>query len=207
MQKYKVQLSFKEPLLGTVPKNKDIYTDFIASKAPTPEHGDEEADTVPESDEKGCTGFHLLPDGRPFIYDYMIKGFFKDACSMLSRVSGKKEEGKERVAKNNSSKLTAFKKMIDGLVFIDPRQIPIELIGDMGVLGRPLRIPSRKGERVALAKSDTVPAGSKIEFTVKILGEVGAPLLEEWLEYGSLRGLGQWRNAGYGSFDYKIEEA
>ena len=32
-------------------------------------------------------------------------------------------------------------------------------------------------------------------------------LLEEWLTYGSDRGLGQWRNGGYGAFRYEIWEA
>lgn len=28
----------------------------------------------------------------------------------------------------------------------------------------------------------------------------------EWLEYGQLRGIGQWRNSGKGRFSYEITE-
>ena len=204
MQKFNVELTLDEAMLGTVPKDKDIYTTFIASKAPTPENGEEEVETVEEIEDKGWTGFHSI-DGKPFIYDYMIKGFFKDACGMLSRVSGKKIKGTERVPKNLSSKLTAYKKVIDGLIFVKPRKIFIELSGDMGILERPLRVQTPQGERVCLARSDTVPAGSKLKFDVIVLGGVDEDTLREWFDYGALRGLGQWRNGGYGSFTYTMK--
>ena len=205
MKTYDVELTFIEPMLGTVPKDKELYSNFIASKAPAKEDGEEEVATVQEMEEKGWTGFHAFPDGSPLIYDYMIKGFFKDACSMLSRVSGRKVKGEERVPKNNSSKIRAFKKVIDGMVFIKPRQIKIELSGEMGVLERPLRAMTPQGERVCLARSDMVPAGSKIRFKVLVLGEVDEDTLREWFEYGALRGLGQWRNASYGSFNFVMQ--
>lgn len=188
----KVTLTFTEPLLGTVAKNKEIYTDYIASKAPDPV--DDEIETVPEIEQIG-TGFHLL-DGKPIIYDYVLKGFFKDACSMLRRQAGTK-----------SSKLQAHKKVIDGLIFVFPRRIPIDLNGgEMGILERPLRGQTPKGERIALARSDFAPEGSSIDIEIKILGEtVKKSLLKEWLDYGALRGLGQWRNASYGRFEYEMQ--
>jgi hypothetical protein len=59
---------------------------------------------------------------------------------------------------------------------------------------------------VALARSDTAPEGTVIEFDLIILGKVDKALLEEWFGYGRLRGLGQWRNAGYGSFEYELSK-
>lgn len=196
MPKYLIEVTLIEGMLGTVPKNKDIYAAFVASKAPTPENGEEEIETVQEIEEKGWTGFHTLPDGSPFIYNYMVKGFFKDACSMLRRVEG-----------SLSSKLKAHKKIIDGLVFVSPRQIQLELSGPMGVLERPLRVVTPQGERVCLARSDVAPAGTKIIFEVNVLGVIKEDLLREWFDYGALRGLGQWRNASYGSFAYTISSA
>ena len=93
-----------------------------------------------------------------------------------------------------------------------PRQIPLLLNGEfitsesMSVLERPLRASTAQGDRVALARSDTCPAGTQIEFDVLILGQVTQSLLEEWLEYGRLRGLGQWRNGGYGTFEFEISK-
>ena len=192
MKKYAVELTFTEPILGTVPKDKDIYSTYIKSKS---DNGEDEVETVEEAEDKGWTGFHMK-DEKPILYNYVIKGFFKDACGMLRRSAG-----------SESKKMTAFKKVIDGLIFVFPRQIPIDLNGDkMGILERPLRAQTAQGERIALAKSETCPAGSSIIIDIQVLGSVTKKQLIEWLDYGKLRGLGQWRNAGYGSFDYEIDE-
>jgi len=135
-----------------------------------------------------------MVDGQPILYDYVIKGFFKDACGMLRRVTG-----------TRSSKVRAYKKGIDGLVFVTPRWILLNLDGqEMGTLERPLRAQTAQGERVALARSDTCPPGTTLGFYVNILGVVKEPLLHEWLDYGKLRGLGQWRNAGFGRVEYTL---
>lgn len=41
---------------------------------------------------------------------------------------------------NESGKLTAYKKIIDGLIFVGPRQIPLTLSGEMTECQRPLRL-------------------------------------------------------------------
>jgi len=180
--------------LGTVPKDEEVYGQYIAGKAAlTDEALAEELSSVETIEEKGWTGFHKLADGQPMIYDYVIKGFFKDACGMLRRVKG-----------TQSVKLTAYRKVIDGLVFVNPRKIGLQVAGEMGVNERPLRASTAQGERVTLARSDMCPASTSMEFEVLVLGGVDEALLREWLEYGALRGLGQWRNAGWGRFEYEI---
>lgn len=195
MNTYRVTLTFTEPLLGTAPLNKEVYTDYVGSKSP---NGDEtlgeEVESLQESIEKGMTGFHR-EEGKPFLYDYVIKGFFKDACSMLRR---DKESG--------SAKIAAYKKIIDGMVFVKPRRILIDVAGEIGTLERPLRAQTAQGERIALACSETVPVGSTIAFRVLTMGDVKEKALNEWFTYGALRGLGQWRNAGYGAFTYTMEK-
>jgi hypothetical protein len=194
MSKYRIKLTLIEPLLGTVSKDPEVYKAYIASKAAlTDEELAEELETVEKVEEKGWTGFHQV-DGEPILYNYVIKGFFKDACGMLRRVHG-----------TQSAKLRAYKKVIDGLVFVTPRRIPINLNGhEMGVLERPLRASTARGDRIALARSDTCPPGTTIEFEIDVLGGIDEETLREWLDYGRLRGLGQWRNAGYGSFTYEM---
>jgi len=196
VDKYKVKLTLTEPILGTVPKDPEVYAGYVASHAAlTDEELAEELETVERIEEKGWTGFHML-DGQPILYDYVIKGFFKDACGMLRRATD-----------TRSSKLRAYKKVIDGMMFVKPRRIVLNLNGsEMGVLERPLRASTAQGERVALARSDTCPAGTTLEFTVSVLGQVSMALLREWLDYGELRGLGQWRNAGWGTFTYELEK-
>jgi hypothetical protein len=194
---YKITLVFTEPLLGTAPMDKEVYSTYIADNRPANGMGEFPSDEVATlNEEKGKTGFHRLEDGTPILYDYVLKGFFKDACGMLSRVDG-----------SESKKLKAYKKIIDGLVFVYPRQIPIVLSGSISELQRPLRAQTAQGERVALACSEMVPAGSSISFELDVLEDkvLTPALLKEWFSYGGKRGLGQWRNGSYGRFDGTIE--
>lgn len=144
------------------------------------------------------TCFPRTEDGVPFCWDYQIKGFFKDACSSLRRVPG-----------TRSSKLTAFKKVIDGTVFVEQRKIPFKLPdgAECGRCERPLRASSASGERVALAASETVPAGTVLEFSILVMNPKDAETVREWLDYGRLRGLFQWRNSGKGRFEWEEVES
>ena len=203
METIKVRLTMIEGLLGTSPMNEDLYRDFIGSKAPDASTVEDEvaalgADAVVE---KGMTGFPRDNEGRPFLYDYQIKGFFKDACSMLNRVGGRDPvTGKKLKSANVSSGLTAYKKIIDGMIFPAPRQIPVEFDGTVGLCQRPLRANGPQGERVALSISEEIPAGATLTFTVTCLDPDHMAAVREWLDYGVLRGLGQWRNSGKGRF-------
>lgn len=190
----RVKLTFIEPVLGTWPANPDVARDFIASKSPDASTIEDEiaalgADAVIE---KGKTVFPFQ-DGVPVLYDYQIKGFFKDACGMLSRVKTTKSAG-----------IKAYKKIIDGLIFVSPRYIPIELSGEIRECQRPLRAQTAQGERVSLANSDEIPAASSVTFEISCLDPTHEKVVLEWLDYGQLRGIGQWRNSGKGRFTYEV---
>lgn len=189
-----VRLTFDEPLLGTSPANSEIYREFIGSKAPDAASVEDEvaslgADAVAE---KGMTVFPRLEDGTPFLWDYQIKGFFKDACGVLRKVPGKR-----------SAKIKAYKKEIDGLIFPQPRKIPLVLSGPVRECQRPLRAQTAQGERVSLTMSEEVPEGSAVEFDIVCLDDGQADNVREWLDYGALRGIGQWRNSGKGRFTWE----
>lgn len=206
MKTLNVRLTFIEGILGTSPRNEDIYRDFIGSKAPDAATIDDEvaalgADAVAE---KGMTVFPRNKDDQPFLYDYQIKGFFKDACGMLGRAAGKDPVTGKKLAANESSKLTAFKKIIAGLIFVGPREIPVNMNGEMDICQRPLRAQTMQGERVSLACSEEIPAGSSIEFSITMLNDSYEAAVREWLDYGVLRGIGQWRNSGKGRFTYEV---
>ena len=132
---------------------------------------------------------------QPIFWDYQIRGMFKDSCGMLKRVPS-----------SQSAKIKAYKKEIDGLIFVEPRQIPIHLSGPLGDCQRPLRASTPQGERVALAHSETIPAGSTITFTVKMLLSTHEKAVREWLDYGSLHDMGQWRNSGKGRYTWEEVE-
>ena len=198
MKEYKFKLTFTEELLGTASNDPEIHDKFIASCAPDAPSRKQEiaALGIDEITEKSKTVFPRHEEtGTPILWDYQIKGFFKDACGMLSRVKSTK-----------SSAIKAYKKVIDGLVFVAPRQIPISFSGEIGSCQRPLRAQTAQGERISLANSETIPAGSSIEFTVTLFDEAHEKALLEWLDYGQLRGLGQWRNSGKGRFLYEQVE-
>ena len=207
MKEIKVKLTFVEPVLGTWPRNPNIAREFIASKGPDAATIEDEVAALgaDEAADKAMTVFPRDRDDRPVLYDYQIKGFFKDACSMLSRIGGKTETGKKR-AVNESGKLTAYKKIIDGLIFVQPRMIPININGEIGECQRPLRAQTAQGERVSLANSEEIPAGSTCEFEILCMDDAHEKAVYEWLDYGELRGIGQWRNSGKGRFVYEIDE-
>ena len=206
MAKIKVKLTLMEGMLGTSPANEEVYREFIGSKAENAATVEDEVAAlgVDAVVEKGRTIFSRMEDGTPFLYDYQIKGFFKDACQMLSRLTGKDPEtGKKKKAVNESGKITAYKKVIDGLIFPQPRKIPIVFDGEIGDCQRPLRAQTAQGERVSLASSDEIPAGATLTFDILCLDENHIPAVKEWLDYGALRGLGQWRNSGKGRFTWE----
>lgn len=196
MNELTVKLTFTEGILGTCPNDEDIYKNFIIDKAKAngaeitaeTENAEVEALPIDEQIEKGMTVFPRTEDEKPFLYDYQIKGFFKDTCGMLKRVPG-----------TESSKIKAYKKEIDGLIFVGPRQIVFDN-AEIDICQRPLRAQTMQGERVALAMSEEIKPGTSITFTIKYYLDSQEKLIKEWLDYGILRGIGQWRNSGKGRF-------
>ena len=197
MANMKVKITLLEDMLGTAPNNKEIYTDYLASKAPEGKNVKDEIDTIDEPDGieemRQMTVFHRNPDtDQPIIFDYLVKGFFKNACSAM-----------REVPKSESSKIKAYKKKIDNLVFVAPRMIDIDMAGEMTICERPLRAQTAQGERVALSCSESIPAGSTMEIEITTLTDDLMNTVIEWLDYGKLNGLGQWHNSGKGRFSWE----
>lgn len=192
----KVHATFIEEVLGTASANTDLHSEYIASKAPDAKTMEEEiaAVGVEAVEEKAMTVFPRNPEGVPVLYDYQLKGFFKGTCGFL-----------RRVPKTKASGLKSYKKVLDGLLFIKPRMIPLELPegGAVGSCQRPLRAETMQGERVALANSETVPAGTSITFEIECLTKEVYEFALEALDYGILSGIGQWRNSGKGRFEWR----
>jgi hypothetical protein len=198
MHTLKARITFQEEILGTASNNPNIHSEFIASKAEDAKSMEEEVAAIGAEGvvEKAMTVFPRNGSGNPILWDYQIKGFFKDSAAALKKVPGTK-----------ASKVKAFKKEIDGLLFISPRMIPLNIPSALGHCERPLRASTPMGERVALANSETAPAGTTIEIEIQCLTKDMLELARECLDYGILRGIGQWRNSGKGRFTWdEIEE-
>lgn len=236
MERHYFELELLEDCLGTGPSDKDLLSTFIASRAPDAASREEEIAALGEDTlvQKGTTmfykgifrdngkkfidvldrreGFNFSPEDHdfqkmPFFWNYQIRGMFKDSCGLLNRASYGESAG-----------LKAYKKVIDGGVFVFPRRLAIKTapfyITDEGdfipcdqtalqVLQRPLRIQDQKGERTAIAASEVVPAGSRIKFGIAVTDPKFMAGVYEWLNYGSEHGLGAWRNSGKGIFRWR----
>ena len=194
ISKIKARITFFEELVGTCSGNKELHREFIASKAPDAKSMEEEVAAIGVDGmmEKSMTVFPRDENGQPFLYDYQIKGFFKDSCGVLRKVPDTK-----------ASKIKAYKKEIDKLIFPEPRTIPLLFDGKIGECQRPLRAQTAQGERISLAMSEEIPAGATCEFTVVCLCDDHEKAVREWLDYGRFSGIGQWRNSGKGRFRWE----
>lgn len=263
MYKMHIEIEWLEKALGTLPNNKDLLAEYIASKAPDAKSLEEEIEAVgcsevmdkqlnvypkgkffmdketgryidildPKietvSDEESNTYYWKtidkpdeqnegeFVDNIPFYYNYQIRGFFKDSCGLLSKADEVDENGK-KIGTTESAKIKAYKKVIDGGIFVFPRRIAIEIPefyleddgftmipskdedGKLRILSRSLRISSPTGERVAIASSEFIPAGSKMRFTIGMTSLKFKPAVVEWLNYAVVHGISGWRNSGLG---------
>lgn len=51
--------------------------------------------------------------------------------------------------------------------------------------------------------SEECPAGTTCEMTILCLDDAHEKAVREWLDYGALRGIGQWRNSSKGRFKWE----
>ena len=156
---------------------------------------------------RGYTVFPRDKDGCPIFWDYQIKGMFKDAFKALLE-----SDLNTSLFKKETCGFTKWSsdRLVDQLIFPHPRRIRIMLPegGEIGRCDRPLRTrnPQTGQEGNAIASSETVPAGSVIEFEVELLKKDILPQVKAVFEYGRLRGLAGWRNSGKGRYEYEIVE-
>jgi len=207
-----IEIQFTEPLLGSASNNKEVHREFIAAKAPRQEASAEEVEAIPDLEDemaKATTVFPSDGDGL-FLWDYQVRGFLKEAIGVLVELGDIKELSKWQ-----------FKKAVDSFVFVTPRRIYLaDEKGKRHVrtetfperFTRPLRADTMRGERVALATSEVLPALTRARFTITLLSGDNkksrvATIKEEHiraaLNYGALKGLGQWRSGGHGRFSWK----
>lgn len=191
-----VTITLTEELLGTASADKELHSEYIASKAPDAMSREEEIAALgaEEVERKQMTIFPRDEYDRPFMWDYQVKGFLKEACKHLRKVEG-----------TACSKVKAYKSDIDGLIFVYPRAIPIMFYGEVGNCQRPLRASTPLGERIALSNAESVPAGAVLNFEIEIMEDKLVQMVKECLCYGKKKGLGQWRNSGKGRFIATID--
>jgi len=203
-----VSIRFTEDLLATSSGNPEVHAEFQASRSKDAAKMEEETATLPaeEVTEKASTVFHRDEHGL-FLWDYQWRGHFKEVIGHMC------ELGEFAVL----SKWT-YKRACDGAIFINPRRIYLcrdgkNLTQPDGTLQRPLRATTMQGDRVALARSEYCKAGTECGFTVTLLEstdkkspwyEISFDLIKTCLDFGVMKGTGQWRSGGYGRYEYAI---
>lgn len=190
-----------EKMLGTVPQDKELFTNFVAEKIATfqgspiktIEDHEEELETFPEG--RGATSFHSDKDSI-FIYNYMVLGNIKANIKIL-------------MDNGAIPKITNYKRICDLFLEIFPRRIRFHRDGELltkpdDTLERSIRGFTPKGERTFLAKSDVINEGARFSFQIKILRNINGLTPEAVIEaakVGKIHGLGQWRGSGkFGKF-------
>lgn len=200
----KVKITLQEEMLGMTPENPEVFDDFIASKSADAQKHEEELEALPASElkKKSRTIFPRNDKNNPIMWDYQVKGMFKDCATALQ---GMPDSCIGTAEKAKKMELTRY---MYKLIFIKPRKIVLRLPegGSLGECSRSLRAETLQGDRIALACSETVPAGTVLEFEIIVLNKKLTQYVKECLDYGALRGLGQWRNSGKGIYSYEITE-
>lgn len=103
--------------------------------------------------------------------------------------------------KPSCASIKAYRKEIDGNLFIFPRKIVINTNDPITLNQRPLRAFSpNQGERVALSSSEEIHGGATCDIKVAVMIDDWVDSVRRLLDYGIVHGTGQWRNSGAGRF-------
>jgi hypothetical protein len=222
---FKVTVTVFEDCLGTAPANKDIYSEFVASKALSQEKKlaktaeeraavqekqeqltREELAQLPEEAGKGVTVFRRDRGGL-VLTDTMVRGQLKEGAAAMG-------------AGGSSWGLTS---KIDRFIFVTNevkypiRTIPLMRAGVQiatpdGTFERPLRAQTPMGQRVTLASSEIVKAPFTLNYYLYVIGlgttdkgKITEEVLRSWLSAGRYTGYGAFRGGGHGRFEVVIE--
>lgn len=192
-------------ILGAQAANPKVHSEFIAAKAAKLAKGEEQTAMLPEAnlETKGLTVF-LRDDGALCLADYVIKGFLKEALGVI--------KGQVKLG-NPTTK-------VDNLILVEPDYLHFTRGGKPvteadEIFERPLRAMTMQGPRVSVSASETIRPDWELEFTLTLIDNERTAksvaltweIIEEALNYGAIKGLGQWRNGQNGRFGWEIVEA
>jgi hypothetical protein len=142
---------------------------------------------------------------KPCIGDHMVYGFLKAAAEAIGRTKEKKAGKVMHSTAYTQSLINQHVRCEDQFITFD-KDIQRGEDGKPQYLQRSLRAMTAMGPRITLAKSEVMPAGATLKFTLKVMeqSDITKKVLEELFSYGEMSGLGQWRNAGHGMFITEI---
>lgn len=199
---YKITLI--EPILGSLPSQRQVYQDLVAAKAPEPDvEGAEEVAMLPEGMDERTTVFLRNDEGMCSILDYQFFGFLKESGNTLKDIV--QYQANEKRTKSTKEGIAALRNKLTRYVFCGPRIIPLQKEPN-GIFRRPLRRITKAGPMSCIATSELINAGISFNVWIGLLphGEVQWSVIEQLLEYGQIKGLGQFRGGGFGRFAFDL---
>lgn len=201
MEKRTYRLHGTTRILGAQAANPKVHSEFIAAKAAKLAKGEEQTAMLPEEnlETKGLTVF-LRDDGVLCLADYVIKGFLKEALGAIK----------------SQVKIGSPATKVDNFIFVEPDYIHFTRGGKPvtdadEIFERPLRAMTMQGPRVSVSASEIIRPGWEIEFTMALIANEKTAksvaltwnVINEALNYGAYKGLGQWRNGQNGRFTWE----
>lgn len=201
MEKRTYRLHGTTKILGAQAANPKVHSEFIAAKAAKLAKGEEQTAMLPEEnlETKGLTVF-LRDDGVLCLADYVIKGFLKEALGVIK----------------SQVKIGSPATKVDNFIFVEPDYIHFTRGGKPvtdadEIFERTLRAMTMQGPRVSVSASEIIRPGWEIEFTLALIANEKTAksvaltwnVIEEALNYGAYKGLGQWRNGQNGCFTWE----
>lgn len=201
-----VVVTFEEPILGTLPGNKELVEKYIAARAPTPEAAKEEVESIEEETEKMTTVFARDESGL-FLWDYHWKGYIKENLGSLAELGA-----------SNGISIYSCGRAVDRFVFVAPRRVRLLRPDGSPIMEpdeyceRSLRAKTMRGERICLARSQQLNPGTQCHLTITWLKSDNAKaklavfdrgLIAGILDMGARSGFGQWRSGSKGIFRWE----
>lgn len=222
MKQYTITIEYLKDILGSSIANEDIAKTYIINKMMQGRTGlsgeiatqklDEEFENlkqdkalqekIDEIEDKALTIFYRNHEGIPSLADHQIKGWLKDTIAFLvgeGEITGKafnKKKDSGTYAKDWIKRWVSERVMFPGKC----RFFPFDYRGEIKLYDRPLRAKTMQGDRVCLASSELIPAGTQCTFQVILYDSFTDEFLSKALNRGKLWGISQWSNAGFGTF-------
>jgi hypothetical protein len=109
--------------------------------------------------------------------------------------------------------IIALHAKVEKFVFVDPSRMRFKLpdgklatADDIDYCERPLRINAFPVQRVAVARSESLPEGTTFKCGIEVFpSEITEDVLRDLLDYGYRVGLLGWRGSDKGSFIYDLK--
>jgi len=210
-KKYKIKVDFHNQFAAGIPEDPDRLLDFLDAKKPTKEPEDaipledlaemiegQTLESDDSSEEAAMTTTFKQKDGVLCYESRCIKAHLKDCAFILSK---------------NFLERRGLKTTVANRIQVGPEMLPLYRNGSTltdvdGKEIRPITVQTRQGPRTAVKIVKFVNA-PHMEFELTVLndGVVDLELLNTLFEYGgTMKGMGQDRNMGWGRYAFEIEE-